>query len=174
MLDELGPRICILGRSNSGKSTLAEAVGRKLGLPPVHLDQLRHQPDTHWQFRPLEDFLFLHDAAIRRERWVVEGNYSVCLPGRLERATGLIVLNVSTLTSVVRYVRRTVSRGYRAGNLTGAKNSVEASMLYSLVRTSPLHSKRYEAVFENAPLPKIYLGSAREIERFYAREALAR
>jgi adenylate kinase family enzyme len=31
-LSELGPRICIMGPSNSGKSMLAAAVGRKLGV----------------------------------------------------------------------------------------------------------------------------------------------
>lgn len=39
-LSSLGPRICILGPSNSGKSTLATAIARKCDLRPVHLDQL--------------------------------------------------------------------------------------------------------------------------------------
>jgi Cytidylate kinase len=39
-LPDLGERICILGPSNSGKSTLAEAIARKRGLQAVHSDQL--------------------------------------------------------------------------------------------------------------------------------------
>ena len=35
-LSDLGDRICILGPSNSGKSTLADAIARKRGLEPVH------------------------------------------------------------------------------------------------------------------------------------------
>ena len=42
MLDVLGPRICIMGPSNSGKATLAEAIARAQGLKAVHLDQLQH------------------------------------------------------------------------------------------------------------------------------------
>jgi len=34
-LDALGPRICIMGPSNSGKSTLADAISRKTALPAV-------------------------------------------------------------------------------------------------------------------------------------------
>ncbi|UIE43486.1 hypothetical protein KOJCDNHJ_01371 [Xanthomonas citri pv. punicae] len=51
-LDDLGPRICILGPSNSGKSTLAQAIAQARGCVPVHLDQLHHLPNTAWIPRP--------------------------------------------------------------------------------------------------------------------------
>lgn len=73
-LDDLGSRICILGPSNSGKSTLAQAIARKRGLSVIHLDQLFHQPHTDWQPRPEEEFLRLHDQAIQQRQWVMEGN----------------------------------------------------------------------------------------------------
>lgn len=38
MLDELGTRFCIMGPSNSGKSTLAEAIGRARSLEVVLID----------------------------------------------------------------------------------------------------------------------------------------
>ena len=99
-LDTLGPRICILGPSNSGKSTLADAIAAKQGLEPIHLDRLYHLPHTDWQPRPAGEFLTLHDAAIAGERWVMDGNYSSCLPQRLARATGLILLDLSTPLSL--------------------------------------------------------------------------
>lgn len=51
-LDDLGPRICIIGPSNSGKSTLATAIARARGLNAIHLDQLYHRPDTDWEPPP--------------------------------------------------------------------------------------------------------------------------
>ena len=110
-LDTLGPRICILGPSNSGKSTLADAIAAKQGLEPIHLDRLYHLPHTDWQPRPAGEFLTLHDAAIAGERWVMDGNYSSCLPQRLARATGLILLDLSTPLSLWRYARRTWFEG---------------------------------------------------------------
>ena len=93
-LADLGERICILGPSNSGKSTLAEAIARKRSLEVVHLDLLYHLPNTDWEVRPTDEFVALHDAAITGERWVIDGNYSKCMPQRFLRATGLILLDI--------------------------------------------------------------------------------
>jgi adenylate kinase family enzyme len=81
-LEELGERICILGPSNSGKSTLAAAIARKRGLRAVHLDQLHHLPQTDWKVRPSHEFVALHDEAIANDRWVMDGNYSKLFPKR--------------------------------------------------------------------------------------------
>lgn len=124
-LAALGPRICIMGPSNSGKSTLAQAIGRACGLPVVHLDRLHHRPHTDWQPRPAAEFLALHDAAIEAERWVMDGNYTRCLPQRLSRATGVILLDVPTLTSLGRYLARCWSTGARIGGLEGGRDSVK-------------------------------------------------
>ncbi|MFQ1682408.1 AAA family ATPase, partial [Pantoea dispersa] len=53
----LGPRICIMGPSNSGKSTLAKAIASKTSFPLIHLDQLHHLPDTKWV--PREPKIFI-------------------------------------------------------------------------------------------------------------------
>lgn len=50
----LGNRICIIGRSSCGKSTLADALGRKYHLPIVHLDKLYHLPHGAFISRPKE------------------------------------------------------------------------------------------------------------------------
>jgi adenylate kinase family enzyme len=65
-LNELGPRICIMGPSNSGKSTLANAIGQASSLVPIHLDQLYHYPQTDWLPRPEAEFVALHDHAYER------------------------------------------------------------------------------------------------------------
>ncbi len=93
-LNELGPRICILGPSNSGKSTLAQAIASKVKRPIIHLDQLYHFPDTQWQAREEAEFRELHLNAISGESWVMDGNYVRTLPERLTRASGLILLDL--------------------------------------------------------------------------------
>ena len=83
-LESFGPRICVCGPSNAGKSTLTQALAGKIGATPVHLDQYRFLPNTDWQERPDEEFARLHDQAVAGETWVIDGGYSKLLPTRLD------------------------------------------------------------------------------------------
>ena len=68
------------GRRNTGKSTLARAIGGKLGLPvgPSRPAATTCR-NTDWEQRPDDEFAALHDAAIAGERWVMDGNYSALI-----------------------------------------------------------------------------------------------
>ena len=172
-LENLGSRICILGPSNSGKSTLAQAIARKCGLTPVHLDQLYHQPNTDWQARPESEFVRLHDEAIAREDWVMEGNYSRTMNQRLERATGLILLDVSTAISLFRYVRRTWLEADRPGALAGGRDSVKWRMIHHIAVVTPGSRKRQAEMFERLEMPKVKLATVGELKRFYEGNGLS-
>ena len=165
-LDDLGPRICIMGPSNSGKSTLAEAIARSRGLPPIHLDQLHHLPNTDWEPRPEEEFIALHDAAIAAPHWVMDGNYSRCLPQRLARATGYILLDVPTATSLLRYLRRCWFKRDRKGALEGGQDSVKWSMIRNIAVSTRANRRAYQAVFAQLDLPKVELVGTRDLARF--------
>ncbi len=173
-LDELGPRLCIMGPSNSGKSTLAEAIGRRRGLRPVHLDQLHHLPHTDWVPRAPDAFAALHDAAILDPQWVMEGNYSRLLPQRLERATGLILLDVPMVISLLRYVRRCWFEPDRRGGLDGGRDSVKWAMIRHLVTATPDNRRRYRRMFAEIGLPKLWIGSPRALAAFYRANGLTR
>ncbi|MGI4744636.1 MAG: hypothetical protein ACRYGI_07055 [Janthinobacterium lividum] len=92
-LEKFEPRVCIMGPSNSGKSTLADAIGCAYDLPIVHLDRLFHQPKTDWQSRPAAEFQAFHDQAILASAWVIDGNYSRCLSRGLLLREGCFCLS---------------------------------------------------------------------------------
>lgn len=173
-LDELGPRICIMGPSNSGKSTLAEAVARAKDLALIHLDQLHHHPHTDWVPRPANEFAALHDAAILGARWVIEGNYSRLLPQRLERATGLVLLDVPTTTSLYRYIRRCWFERDRRGALEGGRDSVKWDMIQHIVVATRANRSRYRDMIDGITLPKVQIGSPNELGQFYRANGLRR
>ncbi|MGY4398416.1 adenylate kinase family enzyme [Sphingomonas sp. UYAg733] len=172
-LDELGSRICIMGPSNSGKSTLAEAISRTRSLYVVHLDQLHHLPHTDWVRRPADEVTALHDAAISGERWVIEGNYSRLLPQRLERATGLILLDAPTATSLYRYMRRCWFERDRRGALEGERDSVKWDMTHDIVATKANRS-RYRHMIDGISLPKMQIGLSKDLAAFYRSNGLSR
>ncbi|TIV70652.1 MAG: AAA family ATPase, partial [Mesorhizobium sp.] len=166
-LSDLGDRICILGPSNSGKSTLANAIARKHGLEPVHLDQLFHLPNTDWEQRPRDEFIALHDAAVAGERWVMDGNYSVCMPQRFRRATGLILLDVSTPMSLLRYFRRSLFETGRHGALKGGRDSIKWDMIHQIAVVQPRNRKLYAAMFDALDLPKLRMSSVKAIKLYF-------
>ncbi|WP_345830408.1 AAA family ATPase (plasmid) [Pantoea sp. BRR-3P] len=166
-LDDLGPRICIMGPSNSGKSTLAKAIASKTSLPLIHLDQLHHLPDTKWVPRKPEDFYRLHEEAVRGEKWVIEGNYTKCIYSRLERATGLILLDVPMAIALQRYIRRCYSSKPRIGGLNIRREHVTWEMLKYIVHIAPKNHHLHKKIFEQVTIPKVMLTLPRDIKTCY-------
>ncbi|NYF15994.1 adenylate kinase family enzyme [Microbacterium sp. AK009] len=173
-LEDLGGRICVLGPSGSGKSTLANAIGELRALPVVHLDRYRHIAGTQWQIRADDEFTCLHDAAVRSERWVMDGNYSRLLPHRLARATGVILLDISTAASLVRYVRRTLGSGPRIGGLEGTREKLSWEMVSYIIKHTRPNRQRRKELFQQLTLPKIYLRGTSAVTDFYRIEGLPR
>jgi adenylate kinase family enzyme len=152
-LETFGRRIMICGPSNSGKSTLAVAIGARLGAEPVHLDQMRHLPGTDWRRRGDEEFAALHDAAILGDAWVMDGNYSALMPRRLARATGIILLTDNRVANFARYLRRTLFEHERAGMLEGGRDSIKWDMVMWILVRSPRSVRRYREMLPRAGLP---------------------
>lgn len=164
----LGERIVVLGPSNAGKSTLAIALSRKLGIPAVHLDQFSHQPHTDWQPRPEAEFKALHDAAIMEERWVMEGNYTRLMPQRFARATGAILITSHHWLRFYRYLKRTlVNRSSRAGHLEGAKDSLKWEMVHWILVKTPGNGSKYAAIIRKSELPAVECHTAKALSQLY-------
>jgi len=73
--DERMPsRVVVIGTTGSGKTTLARAIARAIGVPHIELDALHW--DAGWTEAPAELFRERVADAIGGERWVVDGNYS--------------------------------------------------------------------------------------------------
>src|SRR5712675_963696 len=67
-------RIIVVGCQGSGKTRLALKLGRKLGLPVVHLDVLYWRPG--WKASDKASFRVRVADAIAGEGWVVDGSFS--------------------------------------------------------------------------------------------------
>lgn len=65
-------RVLIVGCGGAGKSTLAIDIGKRFGLPVIHLDKIWWLPN--WVSRKKREF----DSRLRKElaktSWVIEGN----------------------------------------------------------------------------------------------------
>ncbi|MBU1304275.1 MAG: AAA family ATPase [Alphaproteobacteria bacterium] len=165
-LADFGRRIMILGPSNAGKSTLADAIGRKLGIEAIHLDRFRHQPGTDWVPRDTADFHALHDAAILADAWAMDGNYTELMPQRFARATGVIVIDDHFLKRYLRYFRRTLFQRQRIGGLPGSRDSVKWMMIAWIWKTR--NASKYRVMARASGLPCLICQNRRERDALYA------
>jgi adenylate kinase family enzyme len=90
-------RVAILGSAGAGKSVFARSISRRTGLPVVHLDLLFWRDG--WTPAPAEEGRRDLAAAIRGDRWILDGNF---LAGetddddaRFARADTVIFLDLS-------------------------------------------------------------------------------
>ena len=99
-------RIMIIGCGGSGKSTLARNLGKKMNIPIVHLDKLFWR--SGWTSISNEEFdVFLHDE-LKKECWIIEGNFNRTIQNRLERCDTVIYLDYSRITCLLGVLKRVI------------------------------------------------------------------
>jgi len=102
-------RIVILGCAGSGKTTLAQQLGKRTGAPVICLDAI-WQP--HWDEKDVPPFRTLIKDAHAGDQWISDGNFALAtFDIRLPRATLVIWLDRSKLSCAWRAVTRTFKRG---------------------------------------------------------------
>jgi hypothetical protein len=101
-------RILILGRTGSGKTTLARELSAGLGVPHVELDSLYFGPD--FSRAPLSLLRERTSAAIAGERWVTDGNKRAVRDLVWPRADTIVWLDYPFYVSVWRLAKRARTR----------------------------------------------------------------
>ncbi|MBD5132792.1 MAG: adenylate kinase [Clostridiales bacterium] len=84
----------IVGCGGAGKSTLAVEMGKRFGLPVVHLDKLWWLPD--WKNRTEQEFDEMLSCELVKSDWIIEGNYFRTFKTRLKYADLCIFLDYDT------------------------------------------------------------------------------
>jgi predicted kinase len=101
-------RILILGRTGSGKTTLARELAAALGVPHVELDSLYFGPD--FSRAPLSLLRERTSAAIAGDRWVTDGNKRAVRDLVWPRADTIIWLDYPVYMSLWRLAKRARTR----------------------------------------------------------------
>jgi adenylate kinase family enzyme len=97
-------RIAIVGCSGGGKSTLARAVGARLGLPVLHMDSLFWKPG--WTESDRDEFRAKVEAAAAEVACVMDGGFITHSTRRFERAEAIVWIELPIWLCLIRAIRR--------------------------------------------------------------------
>ncbi len=148
----LGQRICIIGPSSSGKSTLARHLAKALDLPLHHIDLIAHISGTNWVRRPDSELFATHDELIKAERWIIDGNYSGCMPQRFKHADTVIWLDPPLWGTVWRYICRSLKNDpHRPGKLPGSHRELNPYLIKYTLVNYPRNRQKYREIMANNP-----------------------
>ena len=84
----------VIGCPGSGKTTFAEKLRDKSGLPLFYLDAIWHKPDrTHI---PREEFDLRMTEILALDEWIIDGNYSRTVERRIAAADTVFLFDLPT------------------------------------------------------------------------------
>lgn len=172
-------RIVIVGRTGSGKTTLARKLAAARGVPHVELDALYFQPDLSTV--PLDVLRERTTAAIAGERWVTDGNKGAVRDLVWPRADTVIWLDYALSVSLWRLARRALRRtsalktqAPAAGGRTSRPKQLflAAKGVLTALRSHAGQRREYPRLFarpENQHLAVVRLRSPRATDEWLAR-----
>lgn len=126
-------RIAVIGCGGAGKTTVAPALGRRLGLPVVHLDEHYWSPGC----QPADPAAWraLHERLVAGESWVIDGNHMSTLEGRLAAADTVVFLDVTRWCYAWRVTWRVLAGRGHANTAPGCSERLDRRHLHFLAYT---------------------------------------
>ncbi len=100
-------RIVVIGVSCSGKTTFANQLALKTGLPVTLMDQIMWQPG--WEYIGDEATVEKISSVVKEDQWVLEGYISsLSRPEVFDRAEQIVYLDYPGIICAWRYLKRCV------------------------------------------------------------------
>lgn len=160
-------KISIIGGPGTGKSTLANNIGKELNLPIYHLDAIHHL--ENWEVRDSKERDKIILEKIEEERWIIDGTYKSTLEARVKKSDMIIFLNYSTIARLKgvfsRYLK---NRGKEKPEIPGCKERMNWQFLKLVINWEKGRKKLIEEVLEkNKDKNIIIFKNRRKLNKWY-------
>ncbi len=163
-------RIIIIGSGGAGKSTLARRLSEILNIEVFHLDKLYWQPN--WVEPPKNEWQKTVDEILKRDSWIMDGNFGGTMEMRLQACDTAIFLDFPPTICLYRILKRRLK--YRKTNrpdmTIGCNEKVDFKFLGWIWNYRKINKPKVESLLRNFERDKtiIRLKSARDVEKFLA------
>ncbi len=87
-------RVIVIGCPGSGKTTFAEKLNKRTGLPLYYLDAIWHKPDKTHISRDMFDERI--SEIFNTSEWIIDGNYSRTIDTRLKQCDTVFLFDLPT------------------------------------------------------------------------------
>lgn len=125
-------RICIIGGSGTGKTTLANNLGNELNLPVYHIDGIHHLENWKIRDKNERDKIIIEKA--NEAKWIIDGTYRATLQQRFEKSDYIIYLDYSTFAQVIGVFKRFLkNHGKEKEEIPGCKERLEWQFLKAVI-----------------------------------------
>lgn len=163
-------RVLVIGNSGGGKSTLARALGEKLGLPVIHLDVLFWKPG--WVESAPHDFRAAQAQVLAGPAWICDGDFGSHFDLRMPLADTIIWIDQPPWLCLIRVIRRalTYPAGGRPDMAEGCGETIDLAFYRYVLTWNRARRPRLEAALarHGAHARLVRLRSDREIAAFLA------
>lgn len=139
-------RILIIGCPGSGKTTFALKLSEKFNIPCIHLDKLFWK--SGWVECSQPEFDYLLNEELKKDFWIMDGNYSRTLSRRLEHADTVIYFDYPRFLCIFRVLKRVI-KNYGSTRIDMAENCPEKFDFEFIKYIWNFNKINQEAIFEN-------------------------
>jgi adenylate kinase family enzyme len=164
-------KVLVIGSGGAGKSTFARHLGTLLNIDVIHLDALYWHPG--WVETPRDEWREVIEALLRRDAWIIDGNYSSTLELRLEACDTVIFLDMARLVCLWRVLKRAIR--YRSRTRSDMAEGCRERLDFGFIRwvwhyQSRTKPRIMQMLRQSAQRKQvIWLRSQAEVKRFLAR-----
>ncbi len=161
-------KILIIGSGGAGKSTFARRLGAITGIEVIHLDKLYWQPN--WIQPPKDEWRKTVEANLKKESWIMDGNFGGTIDLRLTACDTAILLDLPRTVCLYRVLKRRLTyRGTNRPDMSeGCHEKVDSEFLQWIwnypKKNKPLMMEKLKQ-FENEKTI-VQLKFKREVENF--------
>jgi adenylate kinase family enzyme len=151
----LGRRICVVGTSGSGKTSVARALAERLDIPYISNDAIIWAAD--WQSVPRAERVIAMRAATDQPAWTFDGNLGPTSEDRvvLERCDSIVWLDLPRWQVHTQVLGRTLRRlAARTELWHGNRERVRTlfsrdSIVWWSIKTFATRRREYRALFDH-------------------------